>query len=195
MIRAIRYCPDCGSDHIAWRVPADDDRERHVCDTCGHVHYQNPRNVAGCIVEHAGRVLLCRRAIEPRRGFWTLPAGFMENHETVEQAAARETREEARAEPVDLALYTVFSLPHISQVYFLFRATSADGAASPGPESLDVGWFAEGEIPWDELAFPMIREGLRLYLADRERGHHPVRTGEIRRDRDGGYSVREGPVG
>ena len=194
MIRAIRFCTECGSDRIDWRVPDDDDRERHVCDTCGAVHYQNPRNVAGCIVEHAGRLLLCRRAIEPRRGFWTLPAGFMENHETVEQAAARETLEEARAEVAELALYTVFSLPHISQVYFLFRASSRDGAAAPGPESLEVGWFEEADIPWDELAFPMIREGLRLYLADRRRGHHPVRTGEIRRDADGGYRVHQGPV-
>lgn len=195
MIRDIRYCPDCGSDRIDWRVPADDNRERHVCDACGNVHYQNPRNVAGCIVEHAGRLLLCRRAIEPRHGLWTVPAGFMENRETLEQAAVRETREEALAEARDPALYAVFSLPHISQVYFLFRATAPDGAAAAGPESLEVAWFTEDRIPWDELAFPVIREGLRLYCDDRRRGHHPVRTGSIQRDANGGFRVYHEAVG
>jgi len=189
------YCPDCGSDRIEWRIPADDNRERHVCGHCGNVHYQNPRNVAGCIVEHEGRVLLCRRAIEPRPGLWTVPAGFMENHETLEQAAARETREEAMLRAEGLALYAVFSLPHISQVYFLFRAASADGRAGAGAESLEVAWFTEHEIPWDELAFPVIREGLRLYCEDRRRGHHPVHTGSIERVEDGGFRVRHEALG
>lgn len=195
MIRPIHYCPDCGSQRIARRVPPDDNRERHVCDDCGSIHYQNPRNVAGCIVEHDGRLLLCRRAIEPRRGLWTVPAGFMENHETLGQAAARETLEEAMADVCDLALYAVFSLPHISQVYVLFRATSPDGTAQAGPESLEVDWFMEAEIPWDELAFPVIREGLRLYFDDRRRGHHPVHNGSIERDGDGGLRVDREAVG
>lgn len=189
MIRPIHYCPDCGSDRIVLCIPEDDNRERQVCDACGNIHYQNPRNIAGCIVEHEGRLLLCRRAIEPRHGLWTVPAGFMESRETLEQAAARETREEAMAEAVELALYTVFSLPHINQVYFLFRATSADGTAAAGPESLEVGWFGEHDIPWDELAFPVIREALRLYCKDRQRGHHPVRTGSIHRDEDGACHI------
>lgn len=189
MIRSIRYCPDCGSDRVDWRIPDDDNRERHVCDECGRIHYQNPRNVAGCIVEHEGRLLLCRRAIEPRHGLWTVPAGFMENHETLVQAAARETLEEAMAEVRDLSLYAVFSLPHISQVYFLFRATTPDGVADAGPESLEVGWFPERDIPWDELAFPVIREGLRLYCEDRRCGRHPVRTGSIERAENGGSRV------
>ncbi|MDZ7829592.1 MAG: NUDIX hydrolase [Halofilum sp. (in: g-proteobacteria)] len=189
------YCPDCGSSRIDWRIPADDNRERHVCGDCGNIHYQNPRNVAGCIVEHEGRLLLCRRAIEPRRGLWTVPAGFMENHETLEQAAARETREEALAEVRDLSLYAVFSLPHISQVYVLFRATSPDGSADAGPESLDVDWFTERQIPWDTLAFPVIREGLRLYCEDRRRGHHPVRTGSIERVEDGSLRVYHEAIG
>lgn len=195
MTRDFRYCPDCGSGRIGRQVPPDDDRERQVCDACGGVHYQNPRNVAGCIAEHQGRLLLCRRAIAPRRGFWTVPAGFMENDETLEQAAARETLEEARATVAELALYCVFSLPHISQVYFLYRATVPDGEAAPGLESLEVDWCAEGDLPWDALAFPVIHEGLRLYCADRRRGRFPVRTGEIRRRADGGHDTRQEAVG
>lgn len=189
MIRPIHYCPDCGSKHIGWRIPPDDNRERHVCDDCGIIHYQNPRNVAGCIVEHAGRILLCRRAIEPRRGLWTVPAGFMENHETLEQAAARETLEEAMADVHDLVLYALFSLPHVSQVYCLFRATTPDGYADAGPESLEVDWFTEEQIPWGELAFPVIREGLRLYCTDRRRGHFPVHNGSMERNDNGRYRV------
>lgn len=190
MIRPVHYCPTCGSAEVSWRVPADDNRERHVCEACGEIHYQNPRNVAGCICEHDGRVLLCRRAIEPRLGFWTVPAGFMENRETLAEAAARETEEEARAATGDLALYTVFNLPHISQVYVMFRAAVPDGVASPGPESLEVAWFDEAEVPWDELAFPVVRESLALYFADRRAGRFPVRMGDIHRGPDGGYEVR-----
>ena len=189
MIHPLHYCPSCGSDHVSWRVPADDNRERHVCDACGEIHYQNPRNVAGCICEHEGRILLCRRAIEPRLGYWTVPAGFMENHETLAEAAARETEEEARAATADLALYAVFNLPHISQVYVMFRAAVPDGRAGAGPESLEVAWFREAELPWDELAFPVVRESLRWYLGDRGAGRFPVRMGDILRLRGGGYRV------
>ncbi|MDZ7747718.1 MAG: NUDIX hydrolase [Halofilum sp. (in: g-proteobacteria)] len=190
MIRPVHYCPACGSAEVSWRVPAEDDRERHVCEACGEIHYQNPRNVAGCIAEHAGRILLCRRAIEPRLGYWTVPAGFMENHETLAQAAARETAEEACAETAGLALYALFNLPHISQVYVLFRAGVPGGRAAAGPESLEVGWFEERDIPWAALAFPVVREGLRLYLADRRDGHFPVRMGDILPRGAGGYEVR-----
>lgn len=190
MIRPVHYCPTCGSAEVSWRVPADDNRERHVCEACGEIHYQNPRNVAGCIAEHAGRILLCRRAIEPRLGYWTVPAGFMENHETLVDAALRETEEEACAAASDPVLYAVFNLPHISQVYVMFRATVADGRAEAGPESLEVGWFGAAEIPWAELAFPVVRESLRLYLADRRSGSFPVRMGDIVRRDDGGYEVR-----
>jgi len=190
MIRPLHYCPTCGSDHVSWRVPADDNRERHVCEACGTIHYQNPRNVAGCIAEHAGRVLLCRRAIEPRLGFWTVPAGFMENSETLAEAAARETHEEALAHTESLALYAVFNLPHISQVYVMFRAQVPAGEAAAGPESLEVGWFEERDVPWDELAFPVVHESLRLYFADRSRGDFPVRMSDILRDADGHVDIR-----
>jgi ADP-ribose pyrophosphatase YjhB (NUDIX family) len=190
MIRSVHYCPSCGSARINWRVPADDDRERHVCEACGVIHYQNPRNVAGCICEHQGRILLCRRAIEPRLGYWTLPAGFMENHETLTEAAARETAEEARASAVAPTLYALFSLPHISQVYAVFRAGVDGGEAAAGPESLAVDWFDPDAIPWDALAFPVIHESLRLFLADRAAGVFPVHVADIRRRDDGRLVVR-----
>jgi len=190
MQRHFTYCPACGSERIAWRVPADDNRERQVCEACGTVHYHNPRNVAGCIAEHDGRILLCRRAIEPRYGYWTLPAGFMENDETLAEAAARETVEEACATTADMALYAVFSLPHISQVYVMFRAAVPDGRAEAGEESLEVGWFAEHEIPWDELAFPVVHESLRCFWADRAGGEYPVRLRDIVRLEGGGHEVR-----
>lgn len=190
MQRSFSYCPSCGSGHIAWRVPADDNRERQVCDRCGAIHYHNPRNVAGCIAEHEGRILLCRRAIEPRYGYWTVPAGFMENRETLAEAAARETLEEARAVTADLSLYAVFNLPHISQVYVLFRAAIRDGHAAVGDESLEVDWFEEARIPWEELAFPVVREGLRLYLEDRRTGAFPVRMADILRREDGSPEIR-----
>lgn len=189
MIRTLNFCPTCGSGELAWRIPAGDDRERQLCIDCGAIHYSNPRNIAGCIAEHAGRILLCRRAIEPRRGYWTIPAGFMEDRETLAEAAARETREEANAQATELSLYALFSLPHISQVYVMFRSEIADGQAWAGPESLEVGWFEEAQIPWEELAFPVMEQSLRLYLADRRRGHFPVHTGAIRRRDDGAIEV------
>lgn len=189
MHHTVSYCPSCGSGHIAWRVPADDNRERQVCEQCGAIHYQNPRNVAGCILEHGGRILLCRRAIEPRYGYWTIPAGFMENRETLAEAAVRETLEEARAVTTDLALYAVFNLPHISQVYVLFRAGVAGGRAAAGDETLEVSWFEEARIPWEELAFPVVREGLRLYLDDRRAGAFPVRMADILRRGDGRFEL------
>lgn len=184
------YCPACGSGRLAWRVPAADDRERQICDDCGEIHYHNPRNVAGCILEHEGRILLCRRAIEPRHGYWTVPAGFMENGESLVTAAVRETREEAEAVAEDVHLYAVFNLPHINQVYVLFRGRVAGGAAAAGPESIETAWFAPAELPWDELAFPVIHEGLRLYTADRVHGRFPVHMGDIERAEEGTLVVR-----
>ena len=188
--RAHRFCPTCGSDQLAWRVPDYDDRERQICAACGTIHYHNPRNVAGCICEHDGRILLCRRAIEPRHGYWTVPAGFMENGESLVGAATRETVEEANAVATPVDLYAVFNLPHIDQVYVLFRAGVAGGHASAGPESLEVGWFGEHEIPWDELAFPVVHEGLRLYFDDRREGVYPIHMGDIFRREDGVLVVR-----
>jgi ADP-ribose pyrophosphatase YjhB (NUDIX family) len=138
--------------------------------------------VAGCLVLWEDRVLLCRRAIEPRYGLWTLPAGFMENAETTNEAAARETWEEAHARVEIEGLYTLFNLPHINQVYLMFRARLCDLDFGPGTESLEVALFHENDIPWDQIAFPAVRETLKLYYADRIPGHYPFRVGAILKD-------------
>jgi len=175
----MKYCSSCGGI-LELRVPPGDSRERHVCTRCGEIHYQNPKLVTGCIPEHEdGRILLCRRAIEPRHGLWTLPAGFMENGESCQEGAARETLEEANARVEILQLYTTFNLPHIDQVYLLFRGRLADARFSPGEESLEVALFREEEIPWEELAFAVVRETLRLYFEDRRRGLYVPRVGDI----------------
>ncbi len=176
----MKYCSQCAAP-VSLRVPAGDNRPRFVCEACHTIHYQNPNIVAGCIPEWEGRILLCRRAIEPRFGLWTLPAGFMENGETTLQAALRETEEEAHARVDVQGLYTVFNLPHIDQVYMMFRGRLQDLDFGPGTESSEVRLFRAEEIPWDELAFPVIRETLRLYLADRERGEFPLHFGDIER--------------
>jgi len=185
----VNFCSQCGSS-VTLRVPHGDHLPRHVCDSCGAVHYQNPKIVAGCIPEWGEQVLLCRRAIEPRRGHWTLPAGFMENGETTQAAAARETLEEAGGVMDALRLYVLINLPHISQVYMMFRGRLRDGQAEAGSESLEVRLFREEEIPWDDLAFPVIRETLEIYFDDRRRGHFPVHLGDIIRHPDQRLEVR-----
>ncbi len=171
----MKFCNQCGGA-VSLKVPAGDNRPRFVCEQCQLVHYQNPRIVAGCLPVWQEQVLLCRRAIEPRRGYWTLPAGFMENGETTEQAAARETWEEACARVRDLRLYTLFDLPHISQVYMLFRAELVGPDFAVGEESLEVKLFHEAEIPWSELAFPTIARTLEWFFADRRSAVFPVRN-------------------
>ena len=178
----MNYCSDCGAP-VSLLVPAGDTRERHVCERCGTIHYQNPKVVVGCIPEWEDKILLCRRAIQPRHGYWTLPAGFMERGETAQDGAARETLEEANARVQIGRLYSLFNLPHVDQVYMLFRARLLDLEFSPGEESLEVGLFGESEIPWDDLAFQTIRETLRLFFRDRETGRAGIRSGEIIRSR------------
>ena len=178
---AIRFCSACGSDRIEHRIPEGDNLPRFVCGACGTIHYQNPKVVVGCLPEWKDRVLLCRRAIEPRHGLWTLPAGFLENGETVEAGAVRETLEEAGAR-VDVGnLYTMISLPHISQVYVMFRARLVDLDFGPGPESLEVRLFHEDEIPWEEMAFRTIGRTLRTYFLDRKLGSFPTRVSVLAR--------------
>jgi ADP-ribose pyrophosphatase YjhB (NUDIX family) len=142
------------------RVPEGDGLERAVCDTCGFVAYENPKLVVGTVVRRGDEVLLCRRAIEPRYGFWTLPAGYMELGETVEEAARREAQEEACANIALSGLLAVYSVPRISQVQVMFRGALASGDSAAGPESLEVGWFTWDRIPWDEIAFPTVRWAL-----------------------------------
>ena len=177
----MKFCSDCGSPHVAWRIPDGDTVPREVCGACGAIHYRNPKVVVGCLAVWEDRVLLCRRAIEPRHGLWTLPAGFMENGETLAAGAARETIEEARAR-VDVGeLYTVISLPQISQVYMMFRSRLLDLDFGPGPESLEVRLFGEDEIPWDRLAFRTIARTLRNYFLDRRDGAFPLRVSSLER--------------
>ena len=167
----MNYCSQCGQP-VTLKIPVDDNRERFVCDHCGYIHYQNPNNVCGAILTQGDRVLLCKRAIEPRYGLWTLPAGFMENEETVAEAAAREAMEEANAQAGQLSLFGIFSMPYISQVYLMFHG-ELQGDVSPGPESLEVGLFTRAQIPWEELAFPVIRHSLDLfYRHGTGRVHH-----------------------
>jgi ADP-ribose pyrophosphatase YjhB (NUDIX family) len=155
--RRLRHCTECGTA-VDYRVPADDNRERAVCPACGHVQYQNPLNVVGTLpLADDGRVLLCRRAIEPRRGLWTLPAGFMELGETVEAGALRETSEEAGARVELLGLMAMIDVLHVGQVHFFYRARLLDLDFSPGEESLEVRLFHWDELPWDELAFRTVR--------------------------------------
>jgi ADP-ribose pyrophosphatase YjhB (NUDIX family) len=174
----MKFCSECGS-RVALLVPGGDDRLRHVCRNCGIVHYQNPKIVVGCVPAWEEKVLLCRRAIQPRSGLWTLPAGFMEKGETVQQGAARETLEEAHARVEVGKLYGLFNLPHIDQVYLMFLSRLLDLEYAPGAESLEVDLFAESEVPWDELAFPIVIETLRLYFHDRANGEHTLRSGDI----------------
>jgi len=172
------FCERCG--HAARReIPDGDNRPRRVCPACGHIHYINPKNVVGCLLHWQGKVLLCRRAIEPRRGFWTLPAGFMENGESTVAGAAREAWEEATARSDDLRLFAVYNLPRISQVYLMFHGTLRDGHARANEETLDVALYAESEIPWDELAFPVVTETLARWFETRERSGGRVHSADI----------------
>lgn len=177
----MKFCSQCGSP-VSQKIPQGDNLPRYVCDRCETIHYQNPRIIAGCIAEWQDRILLCQRAIEPRVGLWTLPAGFMENGETTAEGAARESLEEANAVIRDMSLFCMFSIPHISQVYMMYRGQLVDGKAYPGDESLETDLFDETSIPWDKLAFPVMTETLKLYYCDRKAGQFKVHNGEIVRD-------------
>ena len=174
----MQFCSACGKG-ITIRVPGGDNRQRAVCDGCGMIHYQNPKIVTGCLPVFEDRVLLCKRAIEPRAGLWTLPAGFMENGESAEEGALRETMEEACAAVQIDNLYTVFSLPHISQVYMFFLARLPEPVFEAGEESLAVDLFDESQIPWEQLAFPVVTDTLKHFFADRPGEAFPTRTNVI----------------
>src|SRR3990172_11896092 len=148
----MKYCSSCGSA-VELLVPQGDSVVRHVCGQCGAIHYLNPKVVVGCVPRWQDKILLCRRAIEPRHGLWTLPAGFLENDETTIEGAQRETLEEARAHVEITGLQSLFNLPHVNQVYVMFRGRLLDTDFGPGPESLDVRLCREEEIPCDDIAF------------------------------------------
>jgi ADP-ribose pyrophosphatase YjhB (NUDIX family) len=165
----MNFCNQCGGK-VELRVPPGDHLPRYVCTACGVIHYENPLLVVGCVPEHQGQILLCRRAIEPRRGFWTVPAGFMENGETLQQAAARESQEEALAQVQVGSLLSIVHVLHAHQVHVFFRAILPEPSFGPGPESLEVKLVDTEDIPWPELAFPSTDFTLRRYLEDRAAG-------------------------
>lgn len=175
---AQNFCRQCGQT-VETRVPPGDSLPRQCCNHCGTIHYENPKMVLGTLAVWEDKVLLCRRAIEPRYGLWTLPAGFMENSETTAEAAQRETDEEAGAQIEMLDLYTLISVPHISQIHGFYRARLLSPDFNPGEETLEARLFAEAEIPWEELAFRTVRQTLQHYFADRKTGHYPFRSLDI----------------
>jgi ADP-ribose pyrophosphatase YjhB (NUDIX family) len=181
----MKFCSACGHP-VSLRIPPGDNRERFVCEHCGAVHYQNPRNVVGTVPVWEDKVLLCRRAIEPRYGYWTLPAGFMEIGETTAEAAARETLEEAGARVEVQHLFSLLNVPHVHQVHLFYLARLLDLDIEAGEESLEVRLFDEDEIPWEDIAFPTVGQTLRFFFADRSAGSYGLHTGDIFRSlRDG----------
>ena len=180
----MKFCSECAHP-VTVAIPEGDNRPRYVCTQCGTIHYQNPKMVIGSIPvwEEDGelKVLLCKRAIEPRYGYWTLPAGFLENGESLGAGAARETLEEANARVALGDLYVVISLPQISQIYVMFRAELVDADFGPGPESLEVRLFREDEVPWEQMAFRTIARTLRTFFLDRKQGSFPLHVSTLER--------------
>lgn len=188
-----KFCPDCGAP-ITHETPAGDDRNRDVCSRDGKIFYHNPLSVVGTVAEWEGRILMCRRAIEPRRHFWTLPAGFLELGETAADGAIRETREEARAE-VDIGpLFSLINVIHIGQIHMFYRAALRDGRHAPGPESTETVLMDEADIPWTELAFPTVYLTLERYFADRWAGGFTLHDEDLARDEWRRMGLRETPT-
>jgi len=175
----MKFCPSCAAP-LAKRVPPGDSLPRYLCDACGSIHYENPRLVVGCLPELEGRILLCRRAIEPRYGYWTLPAGFMENGETTAQGAARETLEEAGARVELTAPFSMISVPYVNQVHMFYRARLLDLEFKPGDESLEVSLFEEAKVPWKDIAFRTVGLTLKHWFADRARGSYGFHAEDIK---------------
>lgn len=163
------YCVKCGQS-MSCRVPDGDSRERDVCEGCGFIHYENPRSVVGTVPLLGDRIILCRRAIAPRRGYWTLPAGFLETGETTEEGAARETREEAGVEVQVGELFSVVNVVHVHHVYLFYLGIAQSHRLVPGIESLEARIVSASEVPWDEIAFPAVTYTLKRFFADRDAG-------------------------
>ena len=187
----MNYCSSCGSDNIIFKTPPGDTRKRHICQDCGEIFYTNPKIVVGCIFEWQKRILLCKRAIEPRYGLWTIPAGFMENSESVAEGAMRESFEEAHAKPIDsgLQLHGIYNLKHIHQVYIVYYGVLQNGHAESGEETSAVKLCLEEEIPWDQIAFLVIREALERYFEDRSRGEMKLHSVDLDHDSSGEVKV------
>ena len=170
----MKFCTECGKT-VVFEIPAGDNRARHICKHCGKIHYENPRIVAGCVVTYQDSILLCKRAIEPRSGYWTVPAGFMENGETLPEAAARETLEEALAE-VDIGVMsTVVDVIQARQVHIFFEGVIAEPIFGVGEETLETRLFKPEDIPWSDIAFPSVRMALEHHISIRESGFQGLR--------------------
>jgi ADP-ribose pyrophosphatase YjhB (NUDIX family) len=176
----VNFCSHCGQP-VTLRVPEGDNRPRHVCASCGTIHYRNPKIVVGCVPEWQGRILICRRAIEPRLGYWTIPAGFLENGETLHTGAERESREEALARVEIGSLLAVVSVLYAEQVHITFRAALPQPKFGVGEESLEVKLVDEAEIPWKDIAFASVEFALRRYFSDRSAGLEGLHFTEISR--------------
>ncbi len=174
----MKFCANCGAE-VVRRVPPGDTLERWVCEHCGEIHYQNPKLVIGTVPEHEGKVLLCRRAIEPRYGYWTLPAGFMENDETTAQAALRETLEEAGAAVELQEPFTLISVPRVNQVHLFYRARLRSMEFKPGEETLEVALVDEAGIPWQDIAFRTVAFTLKRWFEDRSRGNYQFHAADL----------------
>ena len=173
----MKFCPNCGSDRLTKSIPPGDNRPRLVCGNCRTIHYSNPKVVAGCLPYWKDKVLLCRRAIEPARGLWNIPSGYLENGESVETGAQREVWEEAAARVKIDYLITLYNLEKINQVYLQFVGELVDGAFGVGEESLECALFTEAEIPWEEMAFTSSVFTLRRFFADRKAGRRVLHRG------------------
>jgi ADP-ribose pyrophosphatase YjhB (NUDIX family) len=178
----MRFCSACGQS-VEHTIPAGDNRPRYCCAGCGTIHYQNPRMVLGTVPVWGEQILLCRRAIEPRYGFWTLPAGFMENGESTHEGAHRETIEEAGAQIEMGEPFSILDVPHVDQVHMFFLATVLNERFDPGPESLEAKLFSEADIPWEQIAFPTVTHTLRWFFEDRRAGQWRLHTQTLRYDR------------
>ncbi|SLM32226.1 conserved hypothetical protein [Desulfamplus magnetovallimortis] len=176
----INFCSNCGGP-MEQRIPEADDHIRSVCKHCGFIHYLNPKTVVGTIPEYKDKILLCRRNIEPQKGKWTLPAGYLENGESVQDGAARETLEETLANVKIIEPYRMFNIVHVNQIYVMFRATLPSPEFGPTKESMDVRLFHEKDIPWENIAFKVIKETLRNYYCDKKKGIYPFKVGDIHR--------------
>ncbi|MFP4092355.1 MAG: NUDIX hydrolase [Cyclobacteriaceae bacterium] len=164
----MNYCSNCGSDQLNFEIPEGDNRARYFCRHCETIHYQNPKLVVGCLPVYEEKILICKRAIEPRYGLWNLPAGYLENGETVQEGALRETWEEARAEVEIVKLHCIYNLPHVNQVYLHFLANMKKPVFSCGSESLEVKLVDEASIPWEDIAFSSSKFALKKYIEFKE---------------------------
>ena len=175
----MNYCPVCGSSEISLKIPDGDNRERYVCSNCGTIHYSNPNVVVGTIPCYEDKILLCKRGIEPRYGLWTLPAGFLENGESLSDGAKRETKEETQADVEMGMIYSIFNIPQINQIYVIHLAKLRDLNFGPTSESLEVKLFKEDEIPYEELAFPFVPKTIEHYYQCLEKDSFTLHTEDI----------------